>query len=204
MRKSKCTGIVVLLLVITLLLTGCASHVSLQAETPSGLVDQMFASVTFLVPEAALDEAVEYSVITNTEYPTIEERDAATVGLVQQAIIGHDDTRYLLTKSREFIFLVSEIGEPADFQSITREDMINLFHHSDLTFLYVGRGVTYLDKAVFQVTFSVADALGTRNTYSGYCAVTNAGDAWYGYLSGYKSASETQLKICFDCARSLA
>lgn len=190
-----------------LIFSGCAAHVDTEGAQFAGLNSQSFNGCSFLVPDVAMNEAVDYHTITDIEYPTSEARDEAIISLVQKAIVGVSDTGFLLTKSREYTFYVSEIDAPAtDLLECSREDLINLISRSDLSFIYYGRGLANEDnktKAVVRVDFRVADILGTQNSFRGYYGVAKVGDKWFAYLAGYKNATDEQLTQCFNCARSM-
>lgn len=192
---------------LALLFSGCAAHVDTGGSQFAGLNSQTFGNCRFLVPDAAMNEAIDYHSITDIEYPTSEARDEAIISLVQEAIVGISDTGFLLTKSREYMFYVTQVDPPAvDLLDCTREDLINLISRSDLSFLYYGRGLANEDeksKAVLRVEFRVSDILGTQNTFSGYYGVANIGGNWYVYLAGYKNPTDTQLTQCFNCVRSM-
>ena len=189
------------------ILTGCAAHVDDSAQSIPNTSTATFGSISFAVPSVALDEAIDYHTITDAEYATIESRDEAIVNLIQSTVVGTNEDGYLLMNSREFLFYVSKADNfQGELVSLDRDQLFNMLSRSDLNIINMGRGLVNADekeKAVVRVDFSVLDNLGVKNTYNGYYGVANIGGTYYTYLAGYKSAKSDQLKLCYNCVRSM-
>ena len=201
----RCKVLVIILCIV--FFTGCAAHVDDSSLTIPDTSTVTFGSISFAVPNAALSEAVDYHTITDFEYPTIENRDEAIVNLIQSTVFGTNDAGYLLMNSREFLFYVSKADNlQGELTNLDRNQLFNMLSRSDLNIVNMGRGIVNADakeKAVVRLDFSVLDSIGVKNTYNGYYGVANIGGTYYTYLAGYKSASEDQLKLCFNCVRSM-
>lgn len=195
------------LIIGIVLLSGCASHVDSSSLSLTGVTYLAYDSVTFAVPEVAYTESVDYHTITDIEYQTSEERDVAIVKLIQSAISGVSEIGFLLTKSQEYCFYVTEVSSPTtDLLGCDRSDLLSLLKREDISVVYNGRCIINEDeakKAVMRLEFQIADVMGTKNTYSGYYGIAEINSKWYGYLAGYKLASEAQLKQCFNLVRSM-
>ena len=198
---------VLAIVLLGVLLTGCASHVSVPSSEVSGTAVATLNGVSFSVPASVASAAVDYHTLINVPYMSQEDIDTVYSSLVMQTITGTEAESYLLTNSRECLFYVVALSDlNFDISTADRNAVVRCFDIDGFTPVTYGRLITNSDatqKAVMRLDFQVADAMGVKNTYQGYCSLSNIGGIWHGYLAGYKSADAEQLKMCFNCVRSV-
>lgn len=199
------------LIFVTLLgimcLSGCAVHVDSSDKTVTGTVEAIFDAVTFYVPADIAESAIEYLPVVNATYGTLEDKDSAKLGLVNTASVGITADAYLLTSPREYIFYVSKCScAPSDLLTCSRDELLMCTQRADLEYVNYGRYIANTDdvqKAVMRVDFRVTDILGEQIAYNGYLGIAQINGSWYFYLSGYREADAAQLRMCFNCVRSM-
>lgn len=204
MRRLLCAAAVAVLL-----FTGCNAHVdNTKGAPPEGTLSVTQAGVTFLVPEAAYNGAVDYHTYTDTVYATQKAIDAARIELANTAVYGTQGTDYLLTSNKKFFFYVLELTDMTvlDITKLTRDDLVCNLGIKNFEVKNYGRMIANGDdtpKAIVRADFSSIGFNGAEYIYSGYIGFAEIDGVWHGYIAGYTDATEKDIALTRELVKSM-